>query len=96
MVNYHKLITDIEDAVTRDESPAVKASLLDQAVETIQLLRAKTGTRPTETVRDALTFIQDVSSLIRAGEKNPSAVRAALLDATAMIRDLSKRSHHNV
>lgn len=62
--------------------------LLDRAVTTIRDMRETIGIPPSQTGADALIYLQTVSAQIDVGSVGDEAIRAALLDAAGMIRDL--------
>ncbi|WP_267550474.1 hypothetical protein [Rhizobium rhizogenes] len=62
--------------------------LLDRAVTTIRDMREAIGIPLSGMGTDAAVDLQTVSALVKAGIAQEDTVRAALLDAAGMIRDL--------
>ncbi|MGV1760556.1 hypothetical protein ACQZ6F_27265 [Rhizobium sp. A22-96] len=62
--------------------------LLDRAVTTIRDMREAIGIPASGMGTDAAIDLQTVSALVKAGVAQDDTVRAALLDAAGMIRDL--------
>lgn len=91
MTDYAGLTSKLVSVSDHHDDLAGQRDVLDEAIRAIGELRTMTGSRPAESVRDALTFLQEVSISLRTGGRDPAEVQAALLDSAAMIRDLERR-----
>lgn len=91
MSEYSDLVSKLVSVANTDFAETSRLGLLNEAIAVIGALRKRTGTRPADTVRDALNFLKEVSASMASGTSNPEAVRTALLDGSAMIRDLEQR-----
>lgn len=65
-----------------------KRRLLERSVTAIRDMREEIGIPPTKTIGDAVIDLQATEFRIMRGTASAEEVRAALLDAAGMIRDL--------
>ncbi len=91
MKKYEDLAVELMDAAKTPGDDVTSLTLLTSAIDSISGLRKETGIRPTGSVRDAVSFLNETAVALRSGTSEPGRTRTALMDASVMIRDLCLR-----
>jgi hypothetical protein len=68
--------------------PKETGRLLNRAVNTIRYMREQAGIPGSQTAGDAVIDLQTTAVALGLGNRSPDQVKAALLDAAGIIRDL--------
>ncbi|WP_105435672.1 hypothetical protein [Neorhizobium tomejilense] len=69
-------------------NPAEARRLLNRAVNTIRYMREQVGIPGSQTAGDVVVDLQTAAVALGLGNRSPDQIKAALLDAAGMLRDL--------